>query len=60
MVVVPPADALTGRDTESVPAHRLRYRIIICVDDDNARLYFFMPGTMLSRQVGAGFVRSET
>jgi hypothetical protein len=45
------------RNAEPVPPHRQRYRITICVDDDNARLHLFMPGTMPSRQVGAGFVR---
>jgi hypothetical protein len=51
--------AAISKNIESVPTHRLGYRIIIRVDDDNARFYFFAPGTMSVWQVGAGFVRGE-
>jgi hypothetical protein len=52
--------ALTvGRNEESIPPHRLPYRIIICVDDDNAGFCFLAPRAKRGRQVGARLVRGE-
>jgi hypothetical protein len=55
----PSTAAAISENTESIPTHRLGYRIAIRVDDDNARFCFFAPGTMPVWQVGASFVRGE-
>jgi hypothetical protein len=48
-----------SNDVETVPAHRLRYRIITRADDVNAWFNLFAPRAMFVWQVGSVCVRGE-